>query len=141
MNAPLQIRDLQNQVDFAIITVRDDEFEAVLERFEPRDPIVGGKQLYEYCTCVTDGGAKYGVAIVRSLEQGQTAAQSVARDVIEDLDPGWLILTGIAGGVPDSDFSLGDVLLASRLHDFSLSAAIPNMNKWAGLYTLTWNVY
>jgi hypothetical protein len=35
-----------------------------------------------------------------------------------------LLLVGIAGGVPDAEFTLGDVLLASRVHDFSVSAAI-----------------
>jgi nucleoside phosphorylase len=47
----------------------------------------------------------------------------VARDAIEDLQPTWVVLTGIAGGIPDNEFSLGDVLLANSLLDFSITAA------------------
>lgn len=101
---------VRGRVDFAIITILEEEFKAVLERFSLRQPVEKGKQLYEYCRFMTHAGVECGVAVVRSLEQGQTAAQSVARDVIEDLDPGWLILAGIAGGVPDDGFTLGDVL-------------------------------
>ncbi|MHC4401202.1 MAG: hypothetical protein ACYTG0_16130, partial [Planctomycetota bacterium] len=75
------IDDVRGRVDFAIITIREDEFEAVLDRFSPRQPVEGGKQLYEYCRLTTEAGAECCVAVVRSLEQGQTAAQSVARDV------------------------------------------------------------
>jgi len=124
MPEPVSIDEVRARVDFAVITIRPDEFEAVLERFSPRQPVEGGKQLYEYCRLTTDESVECSVVVVRSLEQGANSAQSVARDVIEDLDPRWLILVGIAGGVPDSEFSLGDVLLASRLHDFSVSAAI-----------------
>lgn len=31
---------------------------------------------------------------------------------------------GIGGGIPDGEYSLGDVILAIRLHDFSVSAAL-----------------
>ena len=120
----IPLTQVRGQVDYAVVTIREDEFEAALRRFSPRQPVAGGKQIYEYAHYRTADGNTVGIAVVRSLEQGHNAAQSVTRDVIEDLVPGWLILTGIAGGVPNSEFSLGDVLLASRLHDFSVSAAI-----------------
>jgi len=120
----IQIRDIRRRVDFAVITIRPDEFKAVLDRFPDRRTAGGGRQLYEYATITSTSGRQYGVAVVRSLEQGQTSAQSLTRDVIDDLDPGWLILAGIAGAAPDHGFSLGDVCLASRLHDFSITAAI-----------------
>jgi nucleoside phosphorylase len=56
-------------------------------------------------------------------------AQSVANNIIHDLDPSWLLLVGIAGGVPDNEFSLGDVVLASALHDFSFGAAAEGGNR------------
>lgn len=124
MGETVPINALHNRVDLAIITILQEEYEAVLERFSPRKTVDGGKQFYEYCRFRTETNTKCGVAVLRSLEQGATAAQSVARDVIDDLNPGWLLLTGIAGAVPDAKFSLGDVLLASRLHDFSVKAVI-----------------
>jgi nucleoside phosphorylase len=61
--------------------------------------------------------------VARTLEQGAAAAQSLASDMIEDLSPGMLFLVGIAGGVPVREYSLGDVILVSRLYDFCVSAA------------------
>jgi nucleoside phosphorylase len=64
------------------------------------------------------------VAIIRTLEQGHLEAQAAATDVIVDLDPRWLIVVGIAGAVPAFEFCLGDVIVATRVHDFSITAAI-----------------
>ena len=119
----LRVSDVRGQVDFAILTVREDEFEAVLDRFQPREPLYGGKHLYEYARVQTTFGATRQVAMVRLPEQGQNTAQAVASETIADLDPAWIILAGIAGAVPDLDFTLGDVIIASRFHDFAVSAA------------------
>jgi nucleoside phosphorylase len=48
----------------------------------------------------------------------------VASDLIVDLGPDWILVVGIAGALPAEEFGLGDVLLASRLLDFSVQAAI-----------------
>ncbi len=117
MNKTVSIKELKGRIDFAIITIREDEFNAVLSRFSPRKPVTGGKQFYEYCLFKTQCDVECGIAIVKAIHQGHNSAHSVTRDVIEELDPKWLILAGIAGGVPDHEFSLGDVLLANYLHD------------------------
>jgi nucleoside phosphorylase len=120
----IHVNRLRKRVEFVIITIREDEFEAVLNRLTSRCPVVKGRQGYEYAMLRRPDGRRVSVAVVRAFDQGQTVAQLVARDAIEDLAPRWLILTGIAGGIPDNEFSLGDVLLAPRLHDFSVTAAI-----------------
>ena len=124
MTPTIHVNRLRGRIDFTIITIREDEFEAVLGRFSPRRPVIGGRQVYEYCRFPRPDGRTVDVAVVRAFDQGQSVAQSVARDAIDDLAPRWLILAGIAGGIPDNEFSLGDVLLAGRLHDFSVTAAI-----------------
>ena len=96
--------------DFAIMTVREDEFEAVISRMEGRCPVLGGKQRYEFAT-LGEGDRQRTIAAVRQLEQGQSAAQATATRALADLRPRWLLLVGIAGGVPDAEFTLGDVLL------------------------------
>jgi len=122
----IHVRRLKGRIDFAIITIREDEFEAVLKRFAVRSPTVGGRQTYQFSRTRRRDGCTVNVAVVRAFDQGQSVATLVARDTIDDLQPRWLILTGIAGGIPDSEFSLGDVLLATSVHDFSISAAIQN---------------
>lgn len=123
MTETLRVEEVAGRVDFVIMTVREDEFEAVISRMEGRRPVLGGRQRYEFAT-LGEGDRQRTIAAVRQLEQGQSAAQATATRALEDLRPRWLLLVGIAGGVPDAEFTLGDVLLASRVHDFSVSAAI-----------------
>lgn len=112
------------KADLAIIAIRDDEFEAVLQFFPQTREIRGRKRTYEMADLVSSAGERYKVALLRTHEQGHAAAQSAATDVLADLNPAWLILVGIAGAVPETEFCLGDVVIASRIVDFSVTAAV-----------------
>ena len=113
----------QPLVDVGIITIRDDEFRAVLTAF-PRDPEVYKGRYREYAIRTTEGAAsqRYTVAVLRQIEQGNGEAQEAARDMIDDLQPSLLLIVGIAGGLPSDDISLGDVVLSTRILDFSVEA-------------------
>lgn len=117
----IDIKELKGQLDFGIISIREDEFEAVLQRFSPTDYAVGRRR-YEIGMVSTANGGYYRYAAVRLPEPGEGMAQRVADDLIDDLDPRWLLLIGIGGGVPSTDFSLGDVICATRVHDFCVRA-------------------
>ena len=109
------------QVDFAIITIREDEFEAVLQRF-PHKPQKGPSgRTYGISQIKTQSRQNCTVAIVRCDEQGTDTAQQITNHVISDLDPQMLLVVGIAGGVPHDDFTLGDVIISSRIDNFNLS--------------------
>src|SRR5579871_1131140 len=45
------------------------------------------------------------------------------RDLIEDLDLQWILLGGIAGGVPVAEFTQEDIVAVTRLTDFSVKTA------------------
>lgn len=45
--------------------------------------------------------------------------------MIKDLRPAWILVVGIAGGVPDDAFTLGDIVVGSRVVDFTLNALKP----------------
>jgi nucleoside phosphorylase len=124
MAEAIKLASIKGKIDFVIVTIREDEFKSVLRQFSPHYPVYDGKQIYEYHLLQKPDGSSFSVAIVRTFDQGQSIAQSVTRDAIEDLSPQWIILTGIAGGVPDGEFTLGDVLLASSIHDLSITAAV-----------------
>ncbi|MFC4939565.1 MULTISPECIES: hypothetical protein [Bradyrhizobium] len=81
----------------------------------------GKNQYYEHAR--PRDGDEIGVAITKSPEQGQIAAQATANNMIMELAPRWILLVGIAGGIPDAEYSLGDVVLSSRVYDFSVTAA------------------
>src|ERR1035437_8086595 len=112
------------QVDIAVITIREDEYEAVLSRLERWEFVKRTQRTYVIGKVSNSDGGSYGVAILRSIEQGPNAANDAARAIIEDLRPQWLAVVGIGGAIPDTEFTLGDVVVASRLHDFTVGALI-----------------
>ncbi len=119
----MQLVDVRGKVDFGIITIREDEFEAVLARFPAAGRVTGRRQ-YNLRRVTLPGGGSYLVSVVRCIEQGNGEAQSAAHDLLEDLNPRWLLVVGIAGGIPSDAFTLGDVVVSTRIHDFSVEAVL-----------------
>ena len=115
---------LKGQVDIGIITIRMDEFEAMLDRFDFLRMVRSPSREYHFTRVQTALNEELGIAIARSPEQGTGPAQALTTNMIGDLNPDWIFVVGIAGGFADSDFTLGDVLLSKRVHDFSVSAAL-----------------
>jgi nucleoside phosphorylase len=111
--------------DIVVIVIREDEQRAVLSRLVNARPLKGHRGAYTIGDVpASSSGEVYRVAVARTTEQGPGEAQFAAQSAIEDLDPQWLAVVGIAGAVPDNEFTLGDVVVASRIHDFSVSAAV-----------------
>jgi nucleoside phosphorylase len=114
----------KNAVDIAIITIREDEYESIIDRLPDKTVLSAENRSYVIAPINHNTGSRYNVAVVRAPEQGPNAAHDTTRDVIADLDPMLIILAGIAGGIPGSEVTLGDVVVATRLHDFSVGALI-----------------
>lgn len=119
----MKIDEIKGKVDFGIITIREDEYCAIIDRF-PKKCMVNGGRDYYISEAQSSLLESYTIAIVRCAEQGNGEAQAVADDLIRDLDPQWILLVGICGAVPAYEFSLGDVVLSIRLHDFCIQAMI-----------------
>lgn len=124
----IKANDLKGKVDIGIITIREDENRAILDRF-PTEQFASGRQTYSISTLQTGNGDEYIIASVRCPEQGNLQGNTVTSEMIEDLDPQLILLVGIAGSVPDDDYTLGDVILASRLHDFNIFASIEDKKQ------------
>ena len=120
----LSLAELKGSIDFGIITIRQDEYDAVLDRFEGEDSPEGERNYRISDVIANEAGEVIRVAIVRCTEPGLGEAQSVANDLINDLAPECLLAVGIAGGIRDDDFSLGDVVVATYIHDFSMEAVL-----------------
>lgn len=121
--AILDAASLQGQVDIGIITIREDEYEAVLNRLSSWRHVDGKASNYSFAKVPTKSGEELRIAVARSPEQGMGAAQALASNMITELGPKWIFVVGIAGGIPASEYTLGDVLLSQRMHDFAVSAA------------------
>ena len=79
---------------------------------------------------MTKGGKNRTVAIARTSRQGNDASQQLANWMISDLNPGILLVVGIGGGVPDTDFTLGDVIVSSHIHNFDVNAIKGNKTDY-----------
>jgi nucleoside phosphorylase len=119
----MEMRELTGRIDFGILAIREDEFEAILDRF-PKQGVVEARRRYRIRQLELGNGEVYTIAVVRCAEQGNTDALNAARDMLEDLDPAFLLVVGIAGGVPAHEFTLGDVIVSSRIVDFSVEALL-----------------
>ena len=120
--------------DFAIICMREDEFEAVLERIGQdtgwhQEPGRNTGLMINHCVVSgpgsgsASGSRSRSVAAVRCLEQGTLDAQRMASDLLRELDPHWILVVGSASGVASHQIGPGDVVVSSRIHDFCLEAA------------------
>ena len=121
------------KVDIAIMTIREDEFDAILQRFKPRPYHQAGKRSYGLCNVQTREGWNYSVAIARCSEQGNDTSHKLASDMMRDLDPQILLVVGIAGGMPHDEFTLGDVIVSTRIHNL-------NVGKQNEDGTMTFNI-
>lgn len=112
------------RVDVGILTIKDEELEAVLAAMPRADGHYEAPSHRHYCLRLVDAGAgiQYRVAVARQLEQGTGAAQDLTRDLITDLAPKLIMVVGIAGAVPSADVTLGDVIVATRIHDYAIEA-------------------
>lgn len=115
-------------VDVAILTIKEEEFTAVLQAFPEQGNVFVGPRShrhYNLRSAGAGGDARYHLAIARH-EQGNGEALDAARDVLDDLQPSLILVVGIAGGRASDDFTLGDVVLSLRINDYSVHASNPD---------------
>ncbi|MCP3964595.1 MAG: protein kinase [bacterium] len=108
-------------VDVGIITVKEEEYEALLDKFSPTETLEGRNRDYDVASIETDRGVCR-VAITRSVQHGNAHAQNTATELLRDLDPSFVLAVGIAGSVPTPDFCLGDVVISDYIQDLTLEA-------------------
>lgn len=122
LREPLPPREKKMAVDIAIITVREDEFRAVLQRFETERQYTHSGLSYYMSRVQTLDAHYYRIAITRCSEQGNDVSQKLASDIIHELNPRLILVVGIAGGIPQDDFTLGDVIVSTRVLNFNVDA-------------------
>lgn len=107
-------------VDVAIIAIKAEEYRAILDAVgDTWAPHYGQRRNYRIGTCPTPNGPKK-VAVTRCLQQGNVFAHAAANELIEDLDAQFVMVVGIAGGIPTPDFTLGDVVVSTDIVDLTV---------------------
>jgi len=112
---------LPENPDFAILTIIDAELEAVKKVFSLQGPIEKDGRLYYHGTVVGPDGTKYYIICTQSLSIGNNAASIAATDVINQFNPKYFFLVGIAGGIMNKkDLKLGDVVASTEIKYYEL---------------------
>lgn len=121
-------------IDVAILTIKEEEFDALLEAFPDSLGYYVGPSKRHYNIRTAEAGPgpqKYRVSIACQTRQGNAEAQALTSDTIAELEPRLLMVVGIAGGVPSSDVSLGDVVIATRVNDYTVRKSTPSATAYA----------
>ncbi len=115
-------------VDVLLVTMKPEEFEAVLEVFPEKIGKLRGHSgtSYNLRRAHTTSGGSYTVTVLKCVGQGTGEAQERVNEALRDFSPRLVLVVGIAGALPHSEFSLGDIVLSTHVHDFSLQARNPD---------------
>jgi nucleoside phosphorylase len=119
MTNPTDFTSDSHKADLVIITALEKEAKAVVsrledhrvERFEARDI-----RTYHCGTIpIQDTERAYRVVVVLLPSMGETSAATAVTDAIARWNPSFVLMVGIAGGIPQDDLDLGDVVVADQI--------------------------
>lgn len=117
--------------DIGVVTIKKEEYEAVLDQFPDYEIDSVNGTMYAFSTIKDSQERPMSIAVSRTLDQGNVPAYEATSLLIQDTAPRLILLVGIGGGFPSNDFTLGDVVLASRLVDFCVRAEDDGKSEWA----------
>jgi nucleoside phosphorylase len=109
----------QISVDVAIITILEEEYEAVLRLLKRPRQVVGSAALDNQHAWVVgeidppESPVPYTVVLAMSPRAGTNAAVIVTKNTLQAFDPRCVLVVGVAGGL--GDLNLGDVVVADRI--------------------------
>jgi len=114
-------KEFELPVDFAIITVIQEERDAVIELFSLSELESQSRTLHHGKITSTANGEEHTILLARCRSRGNNSANSLASELIREFQPTNLIVVGIAGGVSGrDDLALGDVVTHDDLHYYEL---------------------
>ena len=102
-----------------IYTIKDEEFLAVLDRLGPVRDVTGASSQRYKIARTRIGDHELAIALFRGVNQGNQESQTLIQRAISDLNLSWVFVVGIAGGAPHKDFTIGDVIVASEILEFT----------------------
>jgi len=101
-------------VDIGVLTAKPEEWEPLVRLLIDGLPTSSG-------TVIAEVPNKFGGSLVVAVPPPTGAgseAESAAHDLIQNHQPQWIGAVGMCGAVPDADWTLGDVVLATSVYDF-----------------------
>ena len=123
------------QIDVAIITAVQDEFEAVLNCFDDWQliSIQNDPSTYRFTHFTNKEGQAQGILLTILSEMGLTAAANQTTKIINEFSPQKVFMIGICGGVK-GEVSLGDLVIANTSWDYGSGKIKPAKDKSGHYY-------
>jgi len=115
------------QIDFAFVTALPVERDAMLRRLEGREKVQDDFEPLTYYRgqiSIPATGERYEVVVVMLLGMGNDEAAVSTVRVVERWQPAYVVMIGIAGGVPGK-VKLGDVVVADFVYYYELAKRTP----------------
>ncbi|CAG0935149.1 5'-methylthioadenosine/S-adenosylhomocysteine nucleosidase [Thermoflexales bacterium] len=112
-------------IDFAIITALEKEAKAVVKRLNEHSIVrYEDKDIrtYHYGTIPLQAhNQSYRIVVVTLPNMGNVPAANAMTDTIARWNPQFVLMVGIAGGVPKDNLDLGDVVVAKQIVGYEYS--------------------
>jgi nucleoside phosphorylase len=119
-------------VDFVLVTILDEERDAVLKKLPGFHKSPPAKDDIHTCyqaelpVTFPDGSVGvYRVVVMSMLGMGRVPAAVATKDAIRRWQPRYIVLVGIAGGVAAKTVAIGDILISDQIVDYELQKLTP----------------
>jgi len=120
-------RDQPSEIDFAFVTALPIERDAMLRRLEGRETVQDDYEpltYYQGQISVPATGERYEAVVVMLLGMGNDEAAVSTVRVVERWRPAYVVMVGIAGGVPGK-VGFGDIVVADFVYYYELAKRTP----------------
>jgi len=111
-------------VDFGVITALPVERDAVLSYLDSYDERKINGRTY-YLGEIYYGSHSYGIALVKTVNMGNVQSALATNDLINTFNPNFIVMVGIAGGIPRDGLDYGDVVFADQVIEYEYLKLIP----------------
>ncbi len=129
MSGSSEITPFSPHVDFAILTALEVEARAVVGRLAEhqifRDESQDIRTYHLGKILLPQGQPGYRVVVVQLTEMGNVSAAIAVTDTIARWKPNYILMVGIAGGFPQDDLDLGDVVVADQVVGYDYGKVKP----------------
>lgn len=118
---PIKAIDIPPPCDYLVVTALRKEHDAVRQKVKSTRPWKPAGQIaptFEVSVIRTISGRDRHIALAIFPRMGMASAALTTRSLIDFLDPGLVILVGIAGGISRDDLNLGDLVIPDAIFDY-----------------------
>ena len=121
---PIQSLPFNNVTDVVIITALEKERDAVLRYLDSPQLVENLDKTFHTALIKTHIDTTYQIIVICLHCMGNVTSALATQKIITNFNPSYIILAGIAGGVPKDNRDLGDVIVGEQIVYYELGKQI-----------------